>query len=80
MIWPNPKPLLPRLYEPFDPLDCTLDDNSGRVEVLHEGDMMYIPRGYVHEAHTDVGESQMNAYAGYSLHLTLAIEVEPPFE
>ena len=80
MIWPNPKPLLPRLYEPFDPLDCTLDDNSGGVEVLHEGDMMYIPRGYVHEAHTDVGESQMNAYAGYSLHLTLAIEVEPPFE
>lgn len=80
MIWPNPKPLLPRLYEPFDPLDGTLEDNSGRVEVLHEGDMMYIPRGYVHEAHTDVGEPQINAHGGYSLHLTLAIEVEPPFE
>ncbi|CAO2036860.1 unnamed protein product [Urochloa humidicola] len=80
MIWPNPKPLLPRLYEPFDPLDGTLDDNSGRMEVLHEGDMMYIPRGYVHEAHTDLDESHMNAYAGCSLHLTLAIEVEPPFE
>jgi lysine-specific demethylase/histidyl-hydroxylase NO66 len=79
-IWPNPKPLLPRLYEPFDPLDGTLEDSSGRVEVLHEGDIMYIPRGYVHEAHTDVGEPQINAHAGYSLHLTLAIEVEPPFE
>lgn len=80
MIWPNPKPLLPRLYEPFDPLDGTLDENSERVEVLLEGDMMYIPRGYVHEAHTDVGGSETNAYADYSLHLTLAIEVEPPFE
>ncbi|CAN6241232.1 unnamed protein product [Urochloa humidicola] len=80
MIWPNPKPLLPRLYEPVDPLDGTLDENSGRMEVLHEGDVMYIPRGYVHVAHTDIDESHMNAYAGYSLHLTLAIEVEPPFE
>ncbi|OEL24363.1 hypothetical protein BAE44_0014624 [Dichanthelium oligosanthes] len=80
MVWPNPKLLLPRLYEPFDPLDGNLDDNGGRVEVLHEGDTMYIPRGYVHEAHTDVGDPQMNAHPGYSLHLTLAIEVEPPFE
>lgn len=80
MIWPNPKTLLPRLYEPFDPLDDTLDMHSGRVEVLLEGDMMYLPRGYVHEARTDVGESQVNGYADFSLHLTLAIEVEPPFE
>ncbi|KAF8769139.1 hypothetical protein HU200_006635 [Digitaria exilis] len=80
MIWPNPNPFLPRLYEPFDRLDDTIDDNSGRVEILHEEDMLYVPRGYVHEAHTDVGESQMNAYGVYSLHLTLAIEVEPPFE
>ncbi|XP_062184073.1 uncharacterized protein LOC133888008 [Phragmites australis] len=79
-IWPNPKPILPRLYEPFDSLDGILDDSSRRLEVLLEGDMMYIPRGYVHEAHTDVGGSQRNAYADYSLHLTLAIEVEPPFE
>ncbi|KAJ1273276.1 hypothetical protein BS78_06G267400 [Paspalum vaginatum] len=80
MFWPNPKPLLPRLYEPFDPLDGTFDENSARGEVLLEGDMMYLPRGYVHEARTDVGESQVDAYADFSLHLTLAIEVEPPFE
>ncbi|WVZ87515.1 hypothetical protein U9M48_034142 [Paspalum notatum var. saurae] len=80
MFWPNPKPLLPRLYEPFDPLNGTLDENRGRAEVLLEGDMMYLPRGYVHEARTDVRESQADAYADFSLHLTLAIEVEPPFE
>uniref|UniRef100_A0A0A9CLA1 Bifunctional lysine-specific demethylase and histidyl-hydroxylase n=1 Tax=Arundo donax TaxID=35708 RepID=A0A0A9CLA1_ARUDO len=80
MIWPNLKSILPRLYEPFKSLDGILDGNSGRVDVLLEGDLMYIPRGYVHEAHTDVGDSQVNAYADYSLHLTLAIEVEPPFE
>lgn len=76
-VWPNPKPLLPRLYEPFDPLDGNLDESSGRVEVLHEGDMMYIPRGYVHEARTDASGSEVN---DCSLHLTLAIEVEAPFE
>ncbi|GJN26163.1 hypothetical protein PR202_gb14073 [Eleusine coracana subsp. coracana] len=80
VLWSNPKCILPRLYEPFDSLDGILDDNSRRLEVLFEGDMMYIPRGYVHEAHTSVGVSQANAYADYSLHLTLAIEVEPPFE
>jgi bifunctional lysine-specific demethylase and histidyl-hydroxylase MINA len=80
VLWPNPKCMLPRLYEPFDSLDGILDDNGRNVEVLLQGDMMYIPRGYVHEAHTDVGVSQSNAYDDCSLHLTLAIEVEPPFE
>ncbi|KAL6651553.1 hypothetical protein ACP70R_010478 [Stipagrostis hirtigluma subsp. patula] len=80
VLWPNPKTILPRLYEPFDSLDGILDDKSRRVEVLLEGDMMYVPRGYVHEAHTDFSESQMNASVDCSLHLTLAIEVEPPFE
>ncbi|KAM0896156.1 hypothetical protein ACQ4PT_023369 [Festuca glaucescens] len=81
-IWPNTRPILPRLYEPFHPLDDLLDDSGGRVEVLHEGDIMYVPRGCVHEAHTDVedGESEVNTSVNYSLHLTLAIEVEPPFE
>ncbi|VAH52817.1 unnamed protein product [Triticum turgidum subsp. durum] len=81
-IWPNTKSILPRLYEPFHSLDGLVDDSGGRVEVLHEGDIMYVPRGHVHEAHTDVdeGESEANASANYSLHLTLAIEVEPPFE
>uniref|UniRef100_J3M292 Bifunctional lysine-specific demethylase and histidyl-hydroxylase n=1 Tax=Oryza brachyantha TaxID=4533 RepID=J3M292_ORYBR len=80
-IWPNAKLLLPRLYEPFESLD-ELVDSGGRMEVLLEGDIMYVPRGFVHEAHTDVdvGELQANSTADCSLHLTLAIEVEPPFE
>uniref|UniRef100_A0A0D9WAM6 Glutamine synthetase n=1 Tax=Leersia perrieri TaxID=77586 RepID=A0A0D9WAM6_9ORYZ len=82
MVWPNAKLILPRLYEPFESLDDSVDDSSGRVEVLHEGDIMYVPRGFVHEAHTDidVGEFHANSTADCSLHLTLAIEVEPPFE
>jgi lysine-specific demethylase/histidyl-hydroxylase NO66 len=81
-IWPNTRSILPRLYEPFHSLDDLVDDSGGREEVLHEGDIIYVPRGCVHEAHTDVddGESEVNASANYSLHLTLAIEVEPPFE
>uniref|UniRef100_A0ACD5XHK8 Uncharacterized protein n=1 Tax=Avena sativa TaxID=4498 RepID=A0ACD5XHK8_AVESA len=80
-IWPNTRSILPRLYGPFHSLDDLVDD-GGRVEVVHEGDILYIPRGWVHEAHTDVddGESEVNASTNYSLHLTLAIEVEPPFE
>lgn len=46
--------------------------------LLKEGDILYIPRGYVHEAHT-TNDVQKDS-AGLSLHLTLAIEVEAPFE
>jgi lysine-specific demethylase/histidyl-hydroxylase NO66 len=81
-IWPNTRSILPRLYEPFHSIDDLVDSSGGMVEVLHEGDIMYVPRGCVHEAHTDIddGASEVNASANYSLHLTLAIEVEPPFE
>ncbi|XP_048141821.1 uncharacterized protein LOC115731091 [Rhodamnia argentea] len=73
--------LLPRLYEPLDgsqgsnvhtvPNECT-------QILLKEGDILYIPRGYIHEAHT-TNDVQKDS-AGLSLHLTLAIEVEAPFE
>lgn len=81
-IWPSTKSVLPRLYEPFDSLDGLVDDSGGRIEVLREGDIMYVPRGYIHEAHTAVAEEEygVNASSNYSLHLTLAIEVESPFE
>ncbi|XP_047070266.1 uncharacterized protein LOC124678414 isoform X2 [Lolium rigidum] len=50
------------------------------MKVLH-GYIMSVPRGCV-KAHTDVddSESEANACANYSLHLTHAIEVQPPFE
>ncbi|XP_022718181.1 uncharacterized protein LOC111276700 isoform X4 [Durio zibethinus] len=42
------------------------------------GDVLYIPRGFPHEACTHY--SSPDGSAGLSLHLTLGIEVEPPFE
>ncbi|KAL3742543.1 hypothetical protein ACJRO7_017933 [Eucalyptus globulus] len=56
--------LLPCLYEPLD------GSHSSNVDT--EGDILYIPRGYVHEAHT-TNDVQKDS-AGLSLHLTLAIE------
>lgn len=69
--------LLPRLYEPLDSLRCS-DFSSGSYELfsLREGDVLYIPRGSPHEAYTN----SCHGAAGFSLHLTLGIEVEPPFE
>lgn len=73
--------LLPRLYEPLDGSqgsDVDTVPNASAQILLKEGDILYIPRGYVHEAHTtnDVQKDSV----GLSLHLTLAIEVEAPFE
>ncbi|XP_039167285.1 uncharacterized protein LOC104441291 isoform X2 [Eucalyptus grandis] len=73
--------LLPRLYEPLDGSQGSNVDavpNACMQILLKEGDILYIPRGYVHEAHT-TNDVQKDS-AGLSLHLTLAIEVEAPFE
>ncbi|PON42747.1 JmjC domain containing protein [Trema orientale] len=70
---------LPRLYDPLDNLQFSEDDSSVagcEPFSLREGDVLYIPRGFFHEAYTETGSMS----AGYSLHLTLGIEVEPPFE
>lgn len=70
---------LPRLYDPLDSLPCSeVDSSVAGCELfsLTEGDVLYIPRGFVHEAYTEAG----SVSAGYSLHLTLGVEVEPPFE
>ncbi|MQL75391.1 hypothetical protein Taro_007787 [Colocasia esculenta] len=77
-------PLLPRLYESRHSSSCLeLAGNfsEGKEFFLHEGDILYIPRGCPHEAYTTTSgtESQINQ-STFSLHLTLAIEVEPPFE
>ncbi|KAL3742563.1 hypothetical protein ACJRO7_017953 [Eucalyptus globulus] len=73
--------LLPRLYESVDGSQGSNVDavpNACTQILLKEGDILYIPRGYVHEAHT-TNDVQKDS-AGLSLHLTLAIEVEAPFE
>ncbi|KAH7544741.1 hypothetical protein FEM48_Zijuj01G0018400 [Ziziphus jujuba var. spinosa] len=70
---------LPRLYDPIDSLHCPEAENSTAACTLFslgEGDVLYIPRGFPHEACTNSGDG----YSGFSLHLTFGIEVEPPFE
>lgn len=79
----HPKSLqLPRLYETVDnahEADRLKLDGSEHF-LLREGDVLYIPRGFPHEACTVVDNDRPNETAELSLHLTLAIEVEPPFE
>ncbi|XP_062077473.1 uncharacterized protein LOC133782249 [Humulus lupulus] len=70
---------LPRLYDPLENLKFSEADSPAagcELFSLREGDVLYIPRGFFHEAYTETGSGS----AGYSLHLTLGIEVEPPFE
>lgn len=71
---------LPRLYEPINKLENEemITDESTQI-LLKEGDVLYIPRGVPHEACT-VNNDESDEIARFSLHLTIAIEVEPPFE
>ncbi|XP_071729670.1 uncharacterized protein [Rutidosis leptorrhynchoides] len=83
-IFPNLGPHLPRLYENVDDLVYLEGENKldGFKEVLlREGDVLYIPRGFPHEACTVIDDdSEKIGNEEFSLHLTLAIEIEPPFE
>nr|TKR97698.1 hypothetical protein D5086_0000209930 [Populus alba] len=80
-IYSQPNLQLPRLYDPLDREQCFVEENSlagYRKFLLREGDILYIPRGFPHEACThDGGSSDL---ARFSLHVTFGIEVEPPFE
>ncbi|KAF5789547.1 putative [histone H3]-dimethyl-L-lysine(36) demethylase [Helianthus annuus] len=83
-IFPNPCPRLPRLYEN---VDYNFEGENGNEKIdgckeflLREGDVLYIPRGFPHEACTVTNDDETNGNAEFSLHLTLAIEIEPPFE
>uniref|UniRef100_A0A1D1ZFU6 Bifunctional lysine-specific demethylase and histidyl-hydroxylase n=1 Tax=Anthurium amnicola TaxID=1678845 RepID=A0A1D1ZFU6_9ARAE len=84
VVFPRSAPLLPRLYEPLDslsPLEFAAKFSEGREFFLREGDILYIPRGCPHEAYTTVNERESQVEgSSFSLHLTLGIEVEPPFE
>ncbi|PRQ37063.1 putative [histone H3]-lysine-36 demethylase [Rosa chinensis] len=72
---------LPRLYDPLDRLHGSEVQNSMgdcKQYLLREGDILYIPRGVLHEACTE--NVSLDGSASCSLHITLGIEVEPPFE
>ncbi|CAN1342689.1 Ferrochelatase-2, chloroplastic [Linum perenne] len=76
-----PSMQLPRLYDQLDGklgshAECLLD--GCRKFLLSVGDILYIPRGYPHEACT--GDPSADVVTNFSLHLTFGIEVEPPFE
>ncbi|GAB4838312.1 hypothetical protein Ancab_027842 [Ancistrocladus abbreviatus] len=68
---------LPRLYHP---LLHPPDSVQSRQIVLREGDVFYIPRGFPHEASTTKRSDEAIGASEFSLHLTLAVEIEPPFE
>lgn len=74
---------LPHLYEPLDSLHSSNTGNSvagHRQFLLRQGDILYIPRGFPHQACTVAESDDPDETTKFSLHLTLAIEVEPPFE
>ncbi|KAL3841064.1 hypothetical protein ACJIZ3_025655 [Penstemon smallii] len=75
---------LPRLYEPLHG-SCGLEaegqeDDRCLQFLLKEGDILYIPRGFPHEAHTIIDDDECYDATEFSLHLTLAVEIEPPCE
>lgn len=77
-ILKDPKPVMPRLYESLD--NTCASEKTEKIEiVLEEGDILYIPRGYFHEARTVINTTGSHT-SDCSLHLTFAIEVERPFE
>ncbi|XP_073144484.1 uncharacterized protein [Henckelia pumila] len=84
-IFPRSDHQLPRLYQPLG-IPHDLQDESQITDacqqfLLKEGDVLYIPRGFPHEARTLKDEAEeFNNPIEFSLHLTLAIEIEPPFE
>lgn len=80
-VFPRLSLLLPRLYDPVDSLDKTDGvSNECNEFLLREGDILYIPRGFLHEASTILENAKPEEEVEFSLHLTLAIEVEAPFE
>lgn len=77
-LFPRLSSQLPRLYEDGANTGVQKKALAGSQQfLLKEGDILYIPRGVPHEARTITDE---DGSAGFSLHLTLAIEVELPFE
>lgn len=67
---------LPRLYDTLHAPEVDSYIAGCKHFSLQEGDILYIPRGFPHEAHTNNNDGS----AGFSLHLTLGVEIEPPFE
>uniref|UniRef100_A0A9I9DEY0 Bifunctional lysine-specific demethylase and histidyl-hydroxylase n=1 Tax=Cucumis melo TaxID=3656 RepID=A0A9I9DEY0_CUCME len=71
-VFSPPRIRLPRLYDFHEFPSCSEVESAlavGRQFFLREGDVLYIPRGFLHEARTVSGGPD-----GSSLHLTFGIE------
>ncbi|XP_038994514.1 uncharacterized protein LOC120118552 isoform X4 [Hibiscus syriacus] len=79
-IFSRPNGQLPRLYDTCNILNNETIDSARDCYhfLLNEGDVLYIPRGFPHEACTHY--DKQDGSVGFSLHLTFGVEVEPPFE
>ncbi|KAJ6355053.1 hypothetical protein OIU77_005612 [Salix suchowensis] len=69
-VYPQPNLQLPRLYDRFD-RECCLGEQNSLAEcrkfLLREGDILYIPRGFPHEACThDDGSSDLARWEGFA--------------
>lgn len=77
-VFPQPAVKLPRLYECLEVPQALLVES--RQILLRKGDVLYIPRGFAHQACTITDLGASSEVHEPSVHLTLAIEIEPPFE
>lgn len=80
-VFSQPNYQLPRLYDPLDSqqyMDAESSVAGCRKFFLREGDVLYVPRGFAHEACTN--DHAPGELEKPSLHITFGIEVEPLFE
>lgn len=79
-IFPRTNVQLPRLYDPVGVKHFSEANQDGKQFLLREGDILYIPRGFPHKAQTITALDGKEETDEFSLHMTLGIEVERPFE
>ncbi|GAB2267389.1 hypothetical protein Dimus_002374 [Dionaea muscipula] len=77
-VFHEPVVQLPRLYQHMEHSTGSL--TKSKQITLTEGDVLYIPRGVLHEASTSVFRDSPDRAADFSLHITLSVEIERSFE
>eukprot|EP00873_Tetraselmis_striata_P000117 jgi/Tetstr1/420381/TSEL_011497.t1 len=80
----HPGVTLPRLYEPREAVRSLTRESGGSTPgvqevLLQEGDALYVPRGWAHQATAPPADPERGASEPPppSLHLSLGLEVEP---
>lgn len=73
---------LPRSDQKFKPRQAAIEQTTRREMRIEKGEIIYIPRGVIHEARTQPKEETHGADADsppVSMHLTFGIEIDPAF-